>query len=411
MIRRHKKKLGRMPQVDSIQLHRLRKVSLWECRAFAAFIAAMVYVFALTQGNNKYLFVVQGLFILWVAITVVVNRQHTILSTYGFHVFLILGIVLSSNLLFNFDNYEALGKSLVFVVAHVAGILAFVFAAQWAAVNLRPDLILQYLAWILAPLAIWVVIMGSFEGSSDRLTPMGVHPNWWGEMAFGLVVCALAVRLFVARTILILVALLLMYIVQSRGALLASFASIIVYWVLRHMPLDSVAARRLIVAGIAFLFCIVFIWAMGWWSGIWNYIDSNILLLSDPYRGLGTGLTGRLEGWMEATQIFLENPVVGQGFDTLSHVHNGYLRWAGEGGGVLFGVMLVMLVTAIIRAWRQKNDLVVAALLGIVIYLMTYPRALNLNLVGLIFLLALFPWRRLAEGNRFIKIRALVERE
>ena len=144
--------------------------------------------------------------------------------------------------------------------------------------------------------------------------------------------------------------------------------------------------------------------ATDFWSAILDIVESKILLLNDPYRGVGSGLTGRLADWWIAIEIFVENPVFGQGFDTLTEVHNGFLRWAGEGGVLLLGVMLLLIITVLVRAWRSHNNWVFAALLGIMAYMMTYPRALNMNLVGMLFFLALFPWKggHVRSGNVYL---------
>jgi O-antigen ligase len=350
----------------------------------------MVYVFALSGGNFQLLVVVQWLFSLWVIYNFVFKLGEIHFSPYGITAWWILGLVLVGNLWINNANYSVAQKSFQFAATHVVGILIFALAAQWAARNLNPERILEYLGWMLAPVAIFGIFLG--WGSSNRADPFGIHPNWWGETAFGLSLCVLAVKNRNFKIFVTIIALFLMYVVQSRGAMAATLVSAFTYWILSFRPFGKTALKRLIVVLFSVAGILFFIFAMDWLSPTLTFVEDRILLLHDPYRGLGTGFTGRLYSWKESIRFFLENPFFGHGFDTFSKVHNGFLRFAAEGGIILFGMIVVMIVSAMVHAWRQRNDLVFATLLGIVGYFMSYPRALNLNVVGVVFLLSLFPW-------------------
>jgi len=360
------------------------------CFIFATLTSIMVYVFAFTGGNFQLLVVAQGLFSLWVIYNFVFKLDEIHFSPYGITAWWILGLVLVGNLWINNANYSLATKSFQFAATHVAGILVFALAAQWAARNLNPKQILEYVAWMVAPIAIFGIFLG--WGYTNRAYPLGIHANWWGETAFGLLLCALAVKRLNFKIFFIIIALLLMYKVQSRGAMVSSVISVFTYWILSFRPFGKTALKRLIVVLFSAAGILFFIFAMDWLSPTVTFVEDRILLLYDPYRGLGTGFTGRLYSWRESIGIFLENPLFGHGYDTLSKVHNGFLRFAAEGGIILFGMIVVMIVSAMLTAWRQRNDLVFATLLGIVVYFMSYPRALNLNIVGLVFLLSLFSW-------------------
>ena len=360
------------------------------CFIFATLTSIIVYVFALTGGNFQLLVLAQGLFVLWVIYNFVFKRGEIHFSPYGITAWWILGLVLVGNLWINNANYSVAEKGFQFAAAHIAGILVFALAAQWAARNLNPKQILEYLAWMITPIAIFAILLG--WGYTNRAYPLGIHPNWWGETAFGLSLCALAVKRPNFRIFFIIIALLLMYKVQSRGAMISSVISVLTYWILSFRPFGKTALKRLIIALFSAAGILMFIFAMDWLSPTVTFVEDRILLLYDPYRGLGTGFTGRLYTWRESVGIFWENSLFGHGYDTLIKVHNGFLRFAAEGGIILFGMIVVMIVSAMVHAWRQRNDLVFAALLGIVGFFMSYPRGLNLNIVGVVFLLSLFPW-------------------
>ena len=145
---------------------------------------------------------------------------------------------------------------------------------------------------------------------------------------------------------------------------------------------------------------------MDWLAPTVTFFEDHILLLYDPYRGLGTGFTSRVYSWKESIDIFLKKPVFGHGLDTLNFVHNGFLRFASEGGIILFGVILVMILSALGSAWRKRNDLAFAILIGVIVYFMTYPRALNLNVVGVLFMLSLFPWDYRKTNAYYLNVRS-----
>jgi O-antigen ligase len=105
-------------------------------------------------------------------------------------------------------------------------------------------------------------------------------------------------------------------------------------------------------------------------------------------------LTGRLDGWQKAFDIFMAQPIFGQGFDTLTEVHNGFLRLAGEGGLMLLLVTVALIGTGLRNAMKTKNYLAASIILGYLIYAMTYPRMLNMNLAAAVFYLSVFPWKR-----------------
>lgn len=367
------------------------------CLMFGGLISAMVYTFVLTGGSFKQLMIAQGAFVLWVvsfiALSVALRKRFIAISVQSTFILLILMVVLVSNLAVNHDNYDSEEQSFLFAAAHVLGIIAFAFAAQWAARNLQPACILEYMSWMLVPLVILVFAIAWIDDESSRATPFGIHPNWWGEVAFGFILCSLALRNVVVKMIFIAVGVGLMITVQSRGALLAALVSLLVFFFMQYRPFGVVAMKKLVILGVTILGVLMFFMATDLWPVFLNIVESKILLFDDPNRGLTSGLTGRIDGWSEALAIFIENPIFGKGLDTLLNVHNGFLRWAGEGGILLLGFMLLLIVSALVQSWRSRNDWAFAVLLGVIAYMMTYPRALNLNIVGMLFFLALFPWR------------------
>jgi len=126
----------------------------------------------------------------------------------------------------------------------------------------------------------------------------------------------------------------------------------------------------------------------------WLFIRDDVLLWNNPYRGVDSGLTGRLAGWQESFDIFMARPILGNGIDTLTDVHNGFLRLAGEGGLMLLLAIAALIGAGLRNAMKARNYLAVSIILGYLIYAMTYPRMLNMNLAAVVFYLSVFPWKR-----------------
>jgi O-antigen ligase len=357
-----------------------------------------VYAFALSHGDIKYQAASLMVLMLFVLVSVLLQLSTVRVSRAGILGSIVLGTVLCTNVLINIDNLGAIGDGAVIV--RMAGVVAFTFCAHWAVYVLRPVSIFTGTALMLAPLVLYINYVGFSAEYSLRVNPMGLHPNWWGEVALAMALCALAIRSYLIKSIVVADALIAMYFVQSRGALAALIVAYAVYFL---CSLRGVHANR-ILTQVGYIFialsvAVVLVVLSGKMQFLTEFLVQRVLFINNPYRGIESGVTGRLDGWMYAIDVFLENPFFGKGFDTLSVVHNGFLRWAGEGGLVLLSVMALFIILAMFRAWRMNNYLVIASLIGVLTYMMTYPRALNLNIVGAIFLLLIFPWARSVKNE------------
>ncbi len=299
---------------------------------------------------------------------------------------LIIGTTLSASRRILVEGLRGVG------LPHIWGSF-FIFAAQWAASNLQLENLLGYISLMLAPLILSALYVGLIDFEKSRSIPFGLHPNWWEEVAFGFVLCSLVLKRFLLKAFFIGIGIGLMISVQSRGALLAVLVLFLAYFIMQFRPLGEASIKRLLILSVVFLVCLIISFVTGLLSEFLNIIESKVLLLNDPYRGIDSRMTGRLDGWMHAIMIFKDNPVFGQGIDTLLEVHNGFLRWAGEGGVLLLGVMMLLILSSMAWSWHRLHEWNFAVLMGIMAYLMTYPRALNMNLVSMVFFIALFSWK------------------
>src|SRR5690606_17206087 len=87
---------------------------------------------------------------------------------------------------------------------------------------------------------------------------------------------------------------------------------------------------------------------------------------------------------------FGSNLVFGNGFDTMSEVHNGFLRIASENGLALLLPLCIIIAVALRSALAKRDPLSSAILLGYFAYVFTYPRMFNMNVAAALFYLALF---------------------
>jgi len=226
-----------------------------------------------------------------------------------------------------------------------------------------------------------------------RQAPMGIHPNWWGELMLCFVFGALAFERALLRYALLLVACILIVLVQSRGAMLAIGFGLVVYFSLSrvgNLELRSKSVAFLLIA-LSLMVSLAIFPAIGD-LGI-GFVMDNVLLVTDPQRGIGTGLTGRLEGWDHALSVFDENVFIGNGLDTLLTVHNGMIRVAGENGIVFLALLILLVLRALSQSNRQGNRWRFAAIAAYMVYAVTYPRMLNMNLAAVLFFVCLFSWQ------------------
>jgi O-antigen ligase len=376
-----------------MKVERLRSYN----KLFAVAISATAYAFALSGGNFDVLVPFQAIVILMPGL-ILLASGYTDFDNRNLLRWATISTIVPLTVLANIQNYPSTVTTVEFAVSHAVGIVGLLFALQWAATNLSPETLMRHLAICLFPLiALAVAVALHDAGWLLRANPFGLHPNWWGELAFAATASALALRNRNARSLVIGTALILFILVQSRGALLAAFVSVVMYMLL-SARLTKMSRARLIAALTMLMLAVVgFVLAQGAVSRALAFFSDAVLLLDNPDRGLDTGLTGRLAGWRVAIDVAADNPLLGQGLDTLTKVHNGFLQLLGEGGVLLFLVILLIMVIAIYDASRRHNYLALSIIFGYAVYAMTYPRMLNMNVASILFYMCLFSWQRTSK--------------
>jgi len=299
-------------------------------------------------------------------------------------------MLLSNIIAVNSGNYSS--EEFSAMATRAAGLAVVIFILQWIATVLNPWRILLLLGLMLTPLLVYATLI-SFESiGAERAAPLEVHPNWWGELLFCYSVCALAMPNRVIKWVMLGVTFLLFYLVQSRGALLASLVMIGVYGA-STIQSNLVRPKHYLYGSIV-LSCVVMVllWRFGF-TTILDFLTDDVMRLDDSYRGLDSAFVGREEGWALAWETFLANPIFGQGLDTMTQVHNGFLRLAAEGGLIMLVVVLGLTWFGIVNTRRTGNRLGFAIIVGYLVMVLLAPRFLNTNLASIVFFMSIFPWR------------------
>jgi O-antigen ligase len=177
------------------------------------------------------------------------------------------------------------------------------------------------------------------------------HPNYLGLIAFGLLMCSLAVQSRLLAACMVGINIAAIVATESRGFLVAACLGVLVFFTLKITRAHKGRAAFTLTA-VSLLIALMLIV----YRDVIEVSVSSLLFLNDKYRGLGTGFTGRLDAWQEAFDLFLSNPWFGVGFrmheqymTTLSSAHNGYLSLLAEVG--LFGSLSLLFLTSL-AYWR-----------------------------------------------------------
>ncbi len=183
-------------------------------------------------------------------------------------------------------------------------------------------------------------------------------PDYWGHLALSTILATLAMRGRVVRILLIALSLTVMASTQSRSDIVSLAAGLSVAAVLftRHPRV-----HRWVWIWFAAALGLVAAFGLGM-----NFISNDLFRLSDPFRGAGTGFTGRSDLWRETWEIFASHPWLGVGYgqhafhlSTLIAGHNAYLAALADTGIVGFlGYMIFFLgalCRSLLQAWKEPT--------------------------------------------------------
>jgi O-antigen ligase len=237
-----------------------------------------------------------------------------------------------------------------------------------------------------------------------RLKPADMQPNWWGEVLVAVIFGACFVSTRVVRYGLQLLALVAIVVVQSRSALLAALPLTLMSVWLRETP------RRMIVGAVVLLVVVapplltldLLAAERSWLQRGVDFVANDIFLLNDPHRGLDSGATGRLDGWLVALELAWAHPLLGVGFgraspvvaaETGTSLHNGHLMMLVDTGIVLYGIIVMVVIATFAAGLRRDRRIFATMLFGFVLVMFVQPRAINANVMSMLGWMSLvFVW-------------------
>ena len=237
---------------------------------------------------------------------------------------------------------------------------------------------------------------GVWELSGRYTFIYGTQPNLGGEVLFsGFVAFCIArlnITLLVAIFVLFFVSLNLL---ESRAAMLSILLAFSFYIYAEKMRRFSPASRMAVIASLALIAAMLLLFE--------TQRISDMFLLNDQYRGIGTGYVGREDRWENAWNIFTQSPIFGVGFS--------YFRVGGSlsphsmwfGMLSIMGLMSVFLIISMIQNCRRvfaANTTMFWLLASFLPMTIFNDRFLNLNPYPFLMFVILFMSRKaLAAGH------------
>lgn len=224
-----------------------------------------------------------------------------------------------------------------------------------------------------------------------RLWVFGLHPNFTGLIAVSVGISTLALRSRTLTAACWTVAFITTFNTSARGSMVAFMVGTLAFfwdWIRsgRFVLLKSVAVVLvlLMVSGLT----------LGFFPTQAFGLLDDVLLISDPRRGIGTGFTGRVAAWLETLEIWMRSPMFGVGFrqhegfmTTASSAHNAYLTMLVDTGIVGLVTYLLFIGLSLFSVLRGIDA--------------GSTRSLILSVIVSYFVLGLFERRALNAGNAF----------
>ncbi len=262
------------------------------------------------------------------------NGRHSQIQPMQFYAFVIFFMFSFLSLIVTVAPYRSAAYVLLTIVT------------LWVCQSLRKKLAWEEIATALAiysvisATSLCIIAMQIYEPGT-RLghgTEILFSPNTIGFLCLSSGIASFCIKPLVIRSAVLSAVFVILFFTQSRAAGIGLILGIVViqafFWRER-----GGAARSLWVLGIS----VMALMAVYTYTG-WEWAAEEFFRFNDPYRGLGTGATGRIHAWSATLDLFYSSPIIGVGFrahsdliEIASSSHNGYLALLAEIG--LFGFL------------------------------------------------------------------------
>lgn len=224
---------------------------------------------------------------------------------------------------------------------------AFFCALVFISANVDPEEIIRGLLTALAFMhaGLLIAVLIDHDYAWGRLFGRNA-PAYWGIVAQTTLIASLAMRRWVFRIGVIGMGLTVLFLTQTRGSMAAAAAGLSVVFIIY-----SSKSRARIWLWMSIALAVIVMIVVGS-----DFVAEDLFKLSDPNRGIGSGLTGRANVWREAWDLFTSHPLIGVGYRQHEHLltseasaHNAYLATLADTGIIgFFGYVLFLFG----GAWR-----------------------------------------------------------
>ncbi len=213
------------------------------------------------------------------------------------------------------------------------------------------------------------------------------HPNLGSEIAAVVVVASVLTLRWLPMTIISALAFYSIVLMQGRAALLVAFGAFMIRLAIHLRAFARKSGQNLgIVLGLGSLALIPLVPAI-------MEIGGTLLQIDDEHRGVSTGFVGRDRLWVNAFELFSQNPFFGVGvsyFETANRepVHNFYLY-----GLTLYGITSLAIYASLFFAGLvalRRNPAATMILSTFLILTLFNARFMNLNLYPFVVYVAVF---------------------
>lgn len=309
-----------------------------------------------------------------------------------FLLILVGSLILS--IIINFTNYTY--TDLMTCGVRITALVMFVTLITAIEMNVQAHRMLRMILLTISCSLALLFVFGSIVTPVwhwGRFAPNDMQPNWWGEVLFVVVFGGAFTSKMVVRYGLWALALVGLVLVQSRGSLLAAVLLITV------VTLAGMRSRSVIAIAVACTIGVmldVFVFETRLSSAAQNFVAEDVLLLNSPYRGLGTGASGRDVAVAFALELVVEHPLAGVGFGrsgasevkdmSIVSLDNGYLALLAELGAPLFAIPAILIIGAAWLSVARKDWAILGMIFSFVFsFLVWSPRAINMSLPTMLF--------------------------
>ncbi len=236
-------------------------------------------------------------------------------------------------------------QNLVFVVLIFNLFISLILSVS---TNVEADTTLRsmFVSLALAHCFILIVVLIDADYHWGRLYGRNAA-NYWGFLSQSAIIATIAMRGWILRVGVIGLALVIIYLTQSRGSMLAVAAGLSVAFILY-----SLRSRARIWLWLSAALAVSIMALLGL-----NFVADDLLRLSDPGRGLGSGASGRASVWRESFELFANHPWLGVGYrqheqylTSEANAHDAYLAMLADTGVLGFLAYLLFLFGGLIRS-------------------------------------------------------------